>query len=77
MKDLQDIRAISFDGDMTLWDFEKVMRHSLGLVLAELRTYRPIKGPRQGAVGQRSADEVGASRCGAGGDGAWASSVRD
>ena len=31
------IKAISFDGDMTLWDFEKVMRHSLSLALAELR----------------------------------------
>src|SRR6516165_11046079 len=27
---LRRIRAISFDGDMTLWDFEAVMRHSLG-----------------------------------------------
>ena len=35
------IKAISFDGDMTLWDFEKVMRHSLSLVLAELRRRLP------------------------------------
>ncbi len=35
------IKAISFDGDMTLWDFEKVMRHSLSLVLAELRRQVP------------------------------------
>jgi putative hydrolase of the HAD superfamily len=34
---LRQIRAISFDGDMTLWDFEKIMRHSLGCTLAELR----------------------------------------
>ena len=31
------ISAISFDGDMTLWDFQKVMRHSLKHTLAELR----------------------------------------
>jgi putative hydrolase of the HAD superfamily len=30
------IKAISFDGDGTLWDFEKVMRHSLHHVLLEL-----------------------------------------
>ncbi len=35
------IEAISFDGDMTLWDFEKVMRHSLALTLAELRRRVP------------------------------------
>ncbi|KKM98888.1 hypothetical protein LCGC14_1153420 [marine sediment metagenome] len=35
------IKAISFDGDMTLWDFEKVMRHSLSLALAELRRRVP------------------------------------
>jgi phosphoglycolate phosphatase-like HAD superfamily hydrolase len=31
----QRIKAISFDGDMTLWDFEAVLRHSLGRALAE------------------------------------------
>jgi putative hydrolase of the HAD superfamily len=35
------IKAVSFDGDMTLWDFEKVMRHSLALALAELRQRVP------------------------------------
>ncbi|MFX1363244.1 MAG: HAD family hydrolase, partial [Promethearchaeota archaeon] len=30
------IRAVSFDGDGTLWDFESVMRHSLHHVLREL-----------------------------------------
>lgn len=35
------IRAISFDGDGTLWDFEKVMRHSLRCVLDELSRIRP------------------------------------
>lgn len=32
------IKVISFDADDTLWDFEKVMRHALGLVLTELRS---------------------------------------
>jgi putative hydrolase of the HAD superfamily len=31
------IAAISFDGDGTLWDFDKVMRHSLRRALDELR----------------------------------------
>ena len=31
------VTTISFDGDATLWDFEKVMRHSLKMVLLELR----------------------------------------
>jgi|GEM_PF-5659764 hypothetical protein len=38
---LGQIKAISFDGDMTLWDFEKVMRHSLGYALEELRKCLP------------------------------------
>ncbi len=37
----RQIRAISFDGDMTLWDFEKVMRHSLSVALSELRRRAP------------------------------------
>jgi putative hydrolase of the HAD superfamily len=37
------ITTISFDGDATLWDFESVMRHALGIVLRELR--RRIPGP--------------------------------
>ena len=41
------IKTISFDGDMTLWDFMKVMRHSLSVTLAELRRRVP---------GRRSAD---------------------
>ena len=47
MNEGKSIKAISFDGDMTLWDFEKVMRHSLSLALAELRRRVP---------GQASAD---------------------
>lgn len=35
------IKVISFDGDMTLWDFDRVMRHSLGHALAELRKRHP------------------------------------
>ena len=31
------ISTISFDGDMTLWDFRKVMRHALKQTLAELQ----------------------------------------
>jgi HAD superfamily hydrolase (TIGR01549 family) len=38
---LRQIKAISFDGDMTLWDFDKVMRHSLGFALEELRKRVP------------------------------------
>lgn len=32
-----DISVVSFDGDMTLWDFLKVMRHSLQHTLTELQ----------------------------------------
>lgn len=35
------IKAISFDGDMTLWDFQKAMRRSLAIVLTELRRRIP------------------------------------
>lgn len=41
MKRLSRVKVISFDGDMTLWDFDKVMRHSLGGALAELRCRLP------------------------------------
>ncbi len=37
------ISAISFDGDMTLWDFHKVMRHSLTHTLRELRRHVPTQ----------------------------------
>ena len=37
------ISAISFDGDMTLWDFQKVMRHALKKALAELRQLVPTQ----------------------------------
>lgn len=35
------LRAISFDGDDTLWDFESAMLHGLGCVLAEIRRRVP------------------------------------
>jgi phosphoglycolate phosphatase-like HAD superfamily hydrolase len=31
------IQAISFDGDGTLWDFTKVMRFSLEIVLKQMQ----------------------------------------
>ncbi len=36
-----NISAVSFDGDMTLWDFLKVMRHSLQHTLMELQKQVP------------------------------------
>lgn len=41
MNSIRRLKAISFDGDMTLWDFQKVMRHSLGIALAELQRRVP------------------------------------
>jgi HAD superfamily hydrolase (TIGR01509 family) len=35
------IEAVVFDGDQTLWDFERVMEFALAEVLAELRLARP------------------------------------
>ena len=35
------IEAVLFDGDQTLWDFERVMREALVAVAAELRAARP------------------------------------
>jgi putative hydrolase of the HAD superfamily len=35
------ITTVSFDGDGTLWDFQKVMRHSLSHALGELRRAAP------------------------------------
>ena len=43
MYEIRRVKAVSFDGDMTLWDFQKVMRHSLAIALDELR--RRIPGP--------------------------------
>jgi len=57
------IKAVSFDGDGTLWDFEKVMRGGLRKVLDEFR--RALDDPRALEVGVddliRLRDEVAAS----------------
>ncbi len=37
------ISVVSFDGDMTLWDFRKVMRHSLKHTLAALQKQVPTQ----------------------------------
>ena len=58
------ISTISFDGDMTLWDFLKVMRHSLKQTLTELQKQVPT--PRASkltvdemiAIRDRLAEEV-------------------
>jgi len=42
MKKITGIETISFDADGTLWDFNKVMRHSLGFTLAELEKADPV-----------------------------------
>jgi len=39
---VRSITTISFDGDATLWDFDKVMRHSLSVARAELRRRVPM-----------------------------------
>ena len=41
MKKIRGIKAVSFDADQTLWDFQKVMRHSLGYVLKILEDENP------------------------------------
>lgn len=38
-----NISVISFDGDMTLWDFLKVMHHSLEKTLTELQKHVPTQ----------------------------------
>ena len=59
---LSNIRAISFDGDDTLWDFETGMLHGLGCVLAELQRRLPGAASRDLTVPQlralRDAAEV-------------------
>jgi HAD superfamily hydrolase (TIGR01509 family) len=46
MTRISEIKAIAFDADGTLWDFDKVMRHSLGCVLGELERYVPRASAR-------------------------------
>lgn len=41
VKKIRGIKAISFDADQTLWDFQKVMKHSLGYVLTILEEDYP------------------------------------
>ena len=41
MKKFDNIKVISFDGDGTLWDFDKVMRNSLKYVLKVLNEMAP------------------------------------
>jgi len=53
MNEARQITAISFDGDATLWDFERVMRHSLSITLEELR--RHVRG---GAVAEFTVDTM-------------------
>jgi len=56
------IRVVSFDGDGTLWDFEKVMRHSLSHALGELRRLVPaaeaLDIETMIAIRERVADEL-------------------
>jgi HAD superfamily hydrolase (TIGR01509 family) len=55
------IEAVLFDGDQTLWDFERVMREALIAVLEELRMARPgssTKGLRWEDL-ERDRDAVG------------------
>ncbi len=56
MKHPGRIKAISFDGDMTLWDFQKVMRHSLGVALKELR--RRVPGDRTAGLSVETMIEI-------------------
>ena len=42
------IEAVLFDGDQTLWDFQKVMGNALAAVLVELRLARP--GPNSAGL---------------------------
>lgn len=46
------ISAISFDGDMTLWDFHKVMRHALKKALEELRRLVPTQRAQDLTIGE-------------------------
>ncbi len=55
------IEAVLFDGDQTLWDFERVMREALTAIVDELRAARPgpsTRGLRWEDL-ERDRDEVG------------------
>ncbi len=42
MEKITGIRAVTFDGDGTLWDFDKSMRYALSIVHKELKKLDPI-----------------------------------
>ena len=46
MSSITGIRAISFDGDQTLWDFQAVMQTSLEYVMQELEKLDPVAASR-------------------------------
>ena len=46
MKKITGIKVISFDGDGILWDFERVIRHSLNYTLGELAQLNPDTAAR-------------------------------
>jgi len=50
------IAAVLFDGDQTLWDFQKVMRTALAAVLDELRQARPGPAADKLRIGDLAAD---------------------
>jgi FMN hydrolase / 5-amino-6-(5-phospho-D-ribitylamino)uracil phosphatase len=56
------IKAVVFDGDQTLWDFQRVMREALTAIVDEMRTARP--GPFTTALRwqdlERDRQDVGA-----------------
>jgi FMN hydrolase / 5-amino-6-(5-phospho-D-ribitylamino)uracil phosphatase len=56
------IDAVLFDGDQTLWDFEKVMHRALTAVLAELRAARPGAGSATLSVADLQADRNDVAR---------------
>jgi putative hydrolase of the HAD superfamily len=56
------IEAVLFDGDQTLWDFQKVMVTALGAVLDELRLARPGAGTDALRLADLSADRDAVAR---------------
>jgi FMN hydrolase / 5-amino-6-(5-phospho-D-ribitylamino)uracil phosphatase len=50
------IEAVLFDGDQTLWDFQRVMRSALVAVLEEIRRARPGPAAQQLTVRNLAAD---------------------
>jgi HAD superfamily hydrolase (TIGR01549 family) len=48
--------AVLFDGDQTLWDFQKVMHHALAATLGELRAVRPGPSTDRLTVADLNAD---------------------